>query len=78
MSGDTSINKNNSDDQFEIKENEKSKLTNSLNVSQNKMVRTDCSEQKIDKFLSTNDSSSMLKLPKSKTDEVITRYENYC
>lgn len=61
-----------SDEKIEIKENEKTKLTNLSNVSQNKMVRTDCSEQKIDKFLNTS-NSSMLMLSKSKTDDIITR-----
>lgn len=68
MSCDASVEK--SDEKIDIKENEKSKVT-SLNISQNKMVRTDFSEQKIEKFLNTNSSSSMLS--KSKTDETITR-----
>lgn len=62
-----------SDEKIEIKENQKLKVTNLSNVSQNKMVRTDCSEQKIDKFLNTS-NSSMLMLSKSKTDDIITRY----
>lgn len=36
------------------------------------MVRTDSSEQKIDKFLNTS-NSSMLMLGKTKTDDVIKR-----
>lgn len=68
MSCDTSVEK--SDEKIDTKENEKSKAT-SINISQNKMVRTDFSEQKIEKFLNTNSSSSMLS--KSKTDETIIR-----
>jgi len=72
MSNDTLIDK--SDEKIEIKESQKLKITNSTNVSQNKMVRTDCAEQKIDKFLNTsNSSNSTLVLPKSKTNDVITR-----
>jgi len=72
MSCDTSCDKSN--DKIEFKENQKLKITNSSNVSQNKMVRTDCSEQKIDKFLNTsNNSNSSLMLPKSKTNDIITR-----
>lgn len=60
-----------SSEETEVKEHEKSKVsTNSLNVSQNKMVRTDCSEQKIDKFLNTSSSSSVM-LSKSKTENVV-------
>lgn len=69
MSCNTSVEKSN--EEVETKNNEKPKATNSLNVSQNKMVRTDCSEQKIDKFLNTSDSSMLLS--KSKTDSVIVR-----
>lgn len=58
------------DENLEIKESQKSKVTN---VSQNKMVRTDCSEQKIDKFLNTTGSNNMLMSSKSKTADVITR-----
>lgn len=68
MTCDASIEK--SDEKIDIKENLKLKVTPS-NVSQNKMVRTDFSEQKIEKFLNTNSSSSMLS--KSKTDETIIR-----
>lgn len=63
---------NESNVKIEIKEKEKLKVTNSTNVSQNKMVRTDCSEQKIDKFLNTS-NTSMLMLGKSKADDVIKR-----
>jgi len=70
MSSDTTIDKSN--ENTKIKENEKPIASSTSNVSQNKMVRTDCSEQKIDKFLNTS-NSSMLTLSKSKTDEVITR-----
>lgn len=60
-----------SSEETEIKGHEKSKVsTNCLNVSQNKMVRTDCSEQKIDKFLNTSGSSSVM-LSKSKTENVV-------
>lgn len=69
MSCDETIEK--SDEKIDIKENEKLKVTSS-NISQNKMVRTDFAEQKIEKFLNTNSSSSMLS--KSKTDETITRF----
>lgn len=63
-----------SKEKLEIKESQKLNNTNSINVSQNKMVRTDCSEQKIDKFLNiSNSSNSTLMLPKSKTNDVITR-----
>lgn len=65
---DTSLDKPN--ETSDIKVIEKSKL-NSPNISQNKMVRTDSSEQKIDKFLNT--SNSMLMLPKSETDNTIKR-----
>jgi len=58
---------------MEIQENEKLKsTTNSSSLSQNKMVRTDCSEQKIDKFLNTSSSSSMM-MPKSKTENEVVR-----
>lgn len=70
MSNDTSVEKSN--EKIDIKETEKSKVTSS-NISQNKMVRTDFSEQKIEKFLNTCSSSSMLMMSKSKTDESITR-----
>ncbi|XP_022168581.1 DNA mismatch repair protein Mlh1 [Myzus persicae] len=74
MSNDTLIDKSN--EKIEIKESQKLKITNSPNVSQSKMVRTDCAEQKIDKFLNTsNSSNSTLMLPKSKTNDVITRRE---
>lgn len=66
---DTALNKFN--DKTEIKVTEKSNIS-SPNVSQNKMVRTDSSEQKIDKFLSSS-NSSLFMLPKSKTDDVIKR-----
>lgn len=52
--------------------NEKEKqnvFTTPQNISQNKMVRTDSTEQKIDKFLNT--SSSIASEPKS--EEEITR-----
>lgn len=72
MSNDTLIDKSN--EKIEIKESQKLKITNFPNVSQSKMVRTDCAEQKIDKFLNTsNSSNSTLMLPKSKTNDVITR-----
>lgn len=72
MSSDTLIDKSN--DKIEMKENQKLKIANSTNVSQNKMVRTDCAEQKIEKFLSTsNSNNSTLMLPKSKTNDVIIR-----
>jgi len=70
VSSDTSVDKSNEN----IKENEKSKVSNTPNISQNKMVRTDCSEQKIEKFLNTSNSSA-LTLSKSKTNQVITRRE---
>lgn len=62
---------NQSSEETEINEHEKSKVsTKCLNVSQNKMVRTDCSEQKIDKFLNTSSSSSVM-LSKSKTENIV-------
>lgn len=64
-SSDASIDKSN-----EKNENVEPKVT--INVSQNKMVRTDSSEQKIDKFLDTS-NSNMSMLPKSKSDDIITR-----
>lgn len=67
-SSDTSIDKSN--EKKEIKEHKESNVT--INVSQNKMVRTDSSEQKIDKFLDTS-NSSVLMLPKSKSDAIITQ-----
>lgn len=70
MSCDTSIDKPN--EEIEIKENQKSKATSSSIISQNKMVRTDSSEQKIDKFLNTS-NSSMLIASTSNTENVITR-----
>lgn len=70
MSCDISSDK--SAEEIEVKENQKSKSTSSLNISQNKMVRTDSSEQKIDKFLNTS-NSSMLIASKSNTEHVITR-----
>jgi len=71
-SNDTLIDKSNG--KIEIKDSQKLQTTNSTNVSQSKMVRTDCAEQKIDKFLNTsNNSNSTLMLPKSKTNDVITR-----
>lgn len=58
---------------MDIQENEKSKATtNSTSLSQNKMVRTDCSEQKIDKFLNTSSSSSLM-MPKSTTENEVVR-----
>lgn len=67
-------NNTSTDQSFEltdIKKHEKSQVsTNCLNVSQNKMVRTDCSEQKIDKFLNTSSSSSVMP-SKSKTENVV-------
>jgi hypothetical protein len=66
------ISKNESNINIEIKESEKLKIINSPSVSQNKMVRTDCSEQKIEKFLNKSDTS-MLMLGKSQTDDVIKR-----
>lgn len=66
---DTPLNKSN--DKPELKVTEKSKV-NSPNVSQNKMVRTDSTEQKIDKFLSTS-NSSLLMLPRSKSNDVIKK-----
>lgn len=72
MASDTSIDKSN--EKIEINESQKLKITNTSNVSQNKMVRTDCSEQKIDKFLNmSNSSNSTLMLPKSMATNVITR-----
>uniref|UniRef100_A0A2S2R9V0 DNA mismatch repair protein Mlh1 n=1 Tax=Sipha flava TaxID=143950 RepID=A0A2S2R9V0_9HEMI len=68
------ISKNESNINIEIKESEKLKIINSPSVSQNKMVRTDCSEQKIEKFLNKSDTS-MLMLGKSQTDDVIKRRE---
>jgi len=70
MSSNTSI-IDKSSKNIEIEENEKSIVSNVSNVSQNKMVRTDYSEQKIDKFLNTS-NSNMLTLSKSNTDETIT------
>lgn len=59
-------------DKKEMTEKEKPKEINSTTTSQNKMVRTDSSEQKIDKFLNTNNTSISM-LPKSKADDVILR-----
>lgn len=59
-------------EKIKIKEIDKSKVINSSNISQNKMVRTDSSEQKIDKFLNTSNTNMSL-LSKAKTDDVIVR-----
>lgn len=59
-------------DKKEMTEKEKPKEINFITTSQNKMVRTDSSEQKIDKFLNTNNTSISM-LPKSKADDVILR-----